>query len=102
MQRLQVYSRGIDTAPGGTKKKPQQITLEQLSRRVTAQQLGFNEVMEMARRSSQFGAERWVGTTRTRQREQHLRGACVGFEARARLGGAWVLPGRHKVSGGPG
>lgn len=58
---LQVFSRGIDVAPGsGKSRKQKQITLEQISRRVTAQQLDFNTVMDMARRSSQMGGERYV------------------------------------------
>ncbi|GAB4813657.1 hypothetical protein N2152v2_000703 [Parachlorella kessleri] len=52
-----VFSRGIDLAPGGTTSK-QTVTLEALSRRVTAQQLDFGTVMDMARRTSQMGGER--------------------------------------------
>lgn len=47
-----VFSRGLDLAPGGRKKK-KQITLRQLSRRLSnTQAKDFTEVMQMARRSS--------------------------------------------------
>eukprot|EP00891_Asterochloris_glomerata_P001316 jgi/Astpho2/1316/Aster-06188 len=50
-----VFSRAIDIAPGGRKQKAPKVTLEQLTRRVTGEPKDFQEVMEMARRSSQGG-----------------------------------------------
>lgn len=48
-----VFSRGLDLAPGGLNKKKRNITLRQLSHRLSdTQPKDFAEVMQMARRSS--------------------------------------------------
>ncbi|KAK9817742.1 hypothetical protein WJX72_001478 [[Myrmecia] bisecta] len=51
-----VFARAIDFAPGGRKKKKSPTpTLAQMARRVTGESKKFEEVMEMARRSSAGG-----------------------------------------------
>ncbi|MEW5298846.1 MAG: hypothetical protein WDW36_001923 [Sanguina aurantia] len=62
-----VFSRGLDQAPGGRRKK-KMVTMRQLSRRITdSKPLDFGEVMQMARRSSGTGGVRTSGTGERRQ-----------------------------------
>jgi hypothetical protein len=50
-----VFSRGLERATGGRKKKDK-TTLAELARRVTGEAAPFEQVMEMARRSSNASA----------------------------------------------
>jgi dynein heavy chain len=50
-----VFSRGLERAPGGRKKKDK-TTLAELARRITGEAAPFEQVMEMARRSSHASA----------------------------------------------
>ena len=54
-QKLRNSVRALNLPAGGRKQKASKVTLEQLTRRVTGEPKDFQEVMEMARRSSQGG-----------------------------------------------
>ena len=46
-----VFARGLDHAPGGRKKK-EEVSLQQLARRLSGNARDYDEVMAMARRTS--------------------------------------------------
>jgi dynein heavy chain len=48
---VNVFARGLDQAPGGRKKK-EEVSLQQLARRLSGNARDYDEVMAMARRTS--------------------------------------------------
>lgn len=77
-----VFSRGIDNTPGGRKKKGEQkeMTMEKLQRRMSSQAGDFEEVMEMARRSSE-GIQRKSSMGSRRQSQASGRESEAGAQA---------------------
>eukprot|EP00882_Tetradesmus_deserticola_P024604 GHRQ01026903.1.p1 GENE.GHRQ01026903.1~~GHRQ01026903.1.p1 ORF type:complete len:122 (-),score=27.43 GHRQ01026903.1:37-402(-) len=60
---VSVFSRGLDLAPGGRKKK-EQVTLRQLQKRLSGNPGDFDDVIRKARRqSSNAGGKRSNRTT---------------------------------------
>lgn len=47
-----VYARGLDLAPGGRKKREQQVTLRELQKRVSGNAQDYEEVIKKAKRQS--------------------------------------------------
>lgn len=47
-----VFARGLDLAPGGRKKREEQVTLRELQKRVSGNAQDYEEVMRKAKRQS--------------------------------------------------
>lgn len=99
-----VFSRGLDLAPGGRKKKKPQMTLRQLSRRLSnTQAKDFTEVMQMARRqstsNSRAGSQTGDGASQHSGRRPSNSGSQTGESVHHRASQEGAMEAVEEVSG---